>query len=524
MRQLVCFATSILLAGSSSAQVPYGAIPDWFSTEESYSGTGAAIDDINDDGFPDLAISNGNDIQQAPNLVYINSNGILPQAADWISANIAYSGHCELGDYDSDGFPELAVSNYISSGWNPGQIQIYDNIDGSLETQPSWNSSESVYTFRLAWGDIDSDGDLDLAVATGESYYAHFQQNLVYVSDGGFLPTAATWISDDSDACYDIKWVDIDLDSDLDLAVCESGGPAKIYFNYGDHLATTPEWSTSGSDNYNSMDFADLNGDGFQEMALAANIQNSGSGKFKLYANDNGILETDPYWVSASIGYGSAVAFTDIDNDGDFDLVGGRWWGLVYVYLNNDGQFSQTPDWSSSGSYSSVIEKIVFGDFNAGAERSYRETFQSPGRLVYLHRRQLSGIDSVFVDGILLDNGEYCFSLCDGWLSFGVTPSETVDAFYRDSVSKDMAVSNWDRETYVYFNALPGFVPGDCNDSGDVNGLDVVYLVNYLKGGPAPIPRLSADVDGNCVIDAVDVVRLLDYLEGGPEPVVGDCD
>jgi hypothetical protein len=87
-----------------------------------------------------------------------------------------------------------------------------------------------------------------------------------------------------------------------------------------------------------------------------------------------------------------------------------------------------------------------------------------------------------------------------------------------------MAVSNWDRETYIFYNANPGFVPGDANDSGGVDGLDLVFLVNYLKGGEAPVPLLAADVDGNCNVDAEDVIYFLDYFKGGSAPLAGDCD
>jgi hypothetical protein len=78
-----------------------------------------------------------------------------------------------------------------------------------------------------------------------------------------------------------------------------------------------------------------------------------------------------------------------------------------------------------------------------------------------------------------------------------------------------MAVSNWDRETYIYYNMNPGFIPGDVNASGDVDGLDLVFLVNYLKGGQVPEPLLAADVNGNCIVDAADVVYFLDYFRGG---------
>lgn len=525
MMKIVNWLVILIAAGQISAQVPYNTIPDWLSEEDNYYGTGAAIDDINGDRFPDLAVSNGNDMRLSPNFAYINSNGFLPDMAGWISQNIAFSGHCELADYDSDGFPELAVSNYIASGWNPGQAQIYGNSDGQLTDLPDWISADLIYTFRLAWGDADSDGDLDLAVATGEPYNSYFEQNLVFYNDNGVLDDEPGWFSDDSDACLDIRWVDIDRDGDLDLALCESIGPLKIYYNFGNSISTTPGWVSYEDDNHNSMDFADINGDGFPELATATNTQTGGSGYFKMFMNNDGVLETEPFWNSATAGYGSEAAFTDIDSDGDFDLVCGRWWGLVYVFLNADGQFGVYPDWNSAGSYSSVIENIVFGDFNRGAERRYKESFQTAGnRLFQLSSRQIAGVDSVLIDGSPLELTSYCANLWDGWISIGIDPVQTVDVYYRYSVSKDMAVSNWDGETYIFHNNDPGFLPGDVNDSGTVNGEDVVYLVNYIKGGPELLTRFAADVDGSCEVDDLDVSYLVEYLKGGAAPTVGDCD
>ncbi len=70
----------------------------------------------------------------------------------------------------------------------------------------------------------------------------------------------------------------------------------------------------------------------------------------------------------------------------------------------------------------------------------------------------------------------------------------------------------------------PPFVPGDANASGDVNGLDVIYLVNYLKGGPPPPdPFLRGDANGSCTVNGLDVTYLVSYLKGGPPPFAGDC-
>ena len=67
------------------------------------------------------------------------------------------------------------------------------------------------------------------------------------------------------------------------------------------------------------------------------------------------------------------------------------------------------------------------------------------------------------------------------------------------------------------------FIPGDANGSGDVNGIDVVFLVNYLKGGPAPFPILSGDCNGDCHANGIDVVYLVNFLKGGSPPFGGDC-
>jgi len=70
------------------------------------------------------------------------------------------------------------------------------------------------------------------------------------------------------------------------------------------------------------------------------------------------------------------------------------------------------------------------------------------------------------------------------------------------------------------------YLPGDVNNNGNVNGLDVVYFVNYLRGqGPIPFPLQSADANGDCLANGLDVIYLVNYLKGiGSLPRLGDCD
>ncbi len=73
------------------------------------------------------------------------------------------------------------------------------------------------------------------------------------------------------------------------------------------------------------------------------------------------------------------------------------------------------------------------------------------------------------------------------------------------------------------------YVIGDANSSGTVNGLDVVYMVNFFKGGRSPevscyCPPQGAlfaacDINGNCSFNGVDVTYLLNYLKSIGRPL-----
>lgn len=68
------------------------------------------------------------------------------------------------------------------------------------------------------------------------------------------------------------------------------------------------------------------------------------------------------------------------------------------------------------------------------------------------------------------------------------------------------------------------YLAGDANGSGNVDAVDVTYLVNYCKGFNAlPDPIFAGDANGDCVTNAMDVVYLVAYFKGGPAPLLGDC-
>ncbi len=72
--------------------------------------------------------------------------------------------------------------------------------------------------------------------------------------------------------------------------------------------------------------------------------------------------------------------------------------------------------------------------------------------------------------------------------------------------------------------ALNVLAPGDANGNGSLNGVDVVYLVAYLKGIVSPPePLLAGDVNADCLVNGLDVIYLVNYFKGGTPPIRGEC-
>ena len=346
---------------------PYASSPDWRSEDPCYA-TGGTWADISGDGRPDWVTACGNDMQQGPLHVYeVDSEGQLPSAASWTSTHNAYHGHLASGDVDRDGWVDIVVSVFLGQERfeSPGTVQLYRNLGGVLEEEPSWESSETFFSFSLALGDVDNDGDLDLGVATGESYYNEPSPDRLFENSGGSFSDHAIWESVDEAHSFDTAFVDVDLDGWLDLAFARDGAPHSVYFNDGGVLDSHAGWTSPGDDaGGNTLDFGDMNHDGWPDLLISDNGQHGGRASSSVYCGPS----LERCWENEDFeeGYPSAAAFADPDGDGDLDIALGGWWETVRLYENDGETVETTPSFVSDEK--PVAEAISFHDIDGDAE------------------------------------------------------------------------------------------------------------------------------------------------------------
>jgi hypothetical protein len=445
---------------STSSDMVYSPTPDWESGSPAYS-TGAALTDINCDSWLDLVVSDGNDMDPGHLRVYLNDgNGHLPTTASWESSDVAYNGHLDVADVNGDGWPDVAVS-YLGNGGTTAPIaRVYMNNNGVLSSTADWTANIIGEGFGVDFGDMNNDGRPDLAVATGNPYTSLKYHTYVYQNVNGSYGSSPTWESSDQHINLGVLWVDADDDGWLDLAGIGSTHQTEIYRNLDGVLETTASWQTSdGGNTFGIMLTAgDVTGDGVRDLFATANTQLGGSdGWFKQYTGlSTGFFETTHSWEYYA-DYGSAVALADVNGDNALDLVTGAWWDHTNLFLNQGVGLPTAPSWSSADA--TVNEKIVFG--NVGPTKNERirtQVFPGDGvhRLFYLSRHAIEYIVQVKNDGVILTPSDYTYSRDLGWLTVSHAPTSSLEVTYAFSYSLDMVVTNWDPDigNYLYYNQL----------------------------------------------------------------------
>ncbi|MBU4445350.1 T9SS type A sorting domain-containing protein [bacterium] len=452
------------------SQTFYYSYPDWISEPLQHRSTGLGIADINQDGWDDIIIANGNDMERQNLCVYYNNgDGGFPTFPSWSSGDQDYHGHLSVGDINGDRLPDVAVSVFLGiDRFNePGYVKVYYNIGTKLESFPSFRSADSMFTFSCALGDADGDGDLDLAVACGQPFGSNPNKTYsrVYYNNGNTIDTLPAWRSEELMSAMDVEFADMDRNGYLDLIFANNFGPNYIHLaDDKGNICTSHSWASGDNDYYsNSIAIAHFTDDDYFDIVISSNHIHSGRGKFKIYEFDAApIGQSSPDWCSSQYNYGSAIHAEDIDHNGYTDLFTGCWWSNVQLFLGNTDGLPYVPDWQSE-TYS-VIEAYDLRDLDRDCIINISDTVMIITDSIHvfcLSHTNIEEINSISInDQIQFSDSEFCSVPGKSWISVKPVLKKGDSLFINYSISKcrDLIVSNWDENVgnYIfYYHQLP---------------------------------------------------------------------
>jgi hypothetical protein len=224
------------------------------TTSASASPLFVAVADLNSDGIPDLVVSNY--LSGTVSVLLGNGDGTFAPGVTY-PVNSAPRG-VAIGDFNNDGILDLAVSSLSS----PSISILLGNGDGTFQTQKLVTTPG--VSFYPAVGDLRRNGILDLVVPSAFSQHVYV---LLGNNDGTFQTAVSYAVPA---APESVSLGDIDNDGILDLVVPDTGadGLVSILIGNGDGTFATARNFTIGNGPVNAV-LADFNGDGLLDIGTS---------------------------------------------------------------------------------------------------------------------------------------------------------------------------------------------------------------------------------------------------------------
>ena len=395
------------------------------------NGSGIGLIDYDNDGWLDIFLVNGSNFnaldgrQEPPRaaLFHNNHDGTFTDVAAKAGVtNDRWGFGVAIADYDNDGWPDIFVTNL-------GKNRLYHNNHDGTFTDVAEKAGVTLgnWSAGATWGDYDGDGRLDLFV-TG---YVHFDRdNLPYEKtkavgysycefrgepvmcgpkniegepdhlfhnngDGTFTDVSArAGVSDETNRYYGFTpvFVDVNNDGKADLVVTDDSTLSYLYINRGDGTFEESSYASGFGLNQDGHEVAamgiavgDYLNNGLIDFAISdfsdepkLLFRNDGNGNFAEVSMRSGIGKTSLPFLAWGAG------FIDYDNDGWLDLmfINGHIypaadrldWGTSYnqrplLFRNmRDGQFEAVPPAKGTGLAQVISGRgAAFGDlFNDG--------------------------------------------------------------------------------------------------------------------------------------------------------------
>ena len=336
-------------------------------------GMGVAVGDYDNDGFPDIYVTNfGKNI-----LYHNNGDGTFTDVS--AKAGVAAGGWSVSAgflDYDNDGKLDLFVTRYLD--WSveksktcgserptycpPGEFAPITNIlyrnrgDGTFEdvSVASGIAAKKGHGLGVAFADYDGDGFTDIFVANDvtEQFLFHNNGNGTFTECG--LDAGAAFTSDGKMLSgMGVVFQDYDNDGLPDLLITQlPPQPYVVYHNEGRGSFSAQELETgfgtlSGKSSGWGVGLEDFDNDGWKDAFIVQghvfdNVETYDSSlRYRepplLALNDQGKFKKADAGSNVPVP-GRGAAFGDVNNDGWMDVVATGLGERPLLYLNRRGK------------------------------------------------------------------------------------------------------------------------------------------------------------------------------------------
>ena len=308
-------------------------------------GASIAFSDVDGDGDSDLLITGRNNSFERIAKLYTNDGMgnypvVLPPPFEDVGASsIAFS------DVDGDGDSDVLITGVTNSG---RISKLYTNDGASIFTEVMGTPFEAVASGCIAFSDVDGDGDSDVLI-TGRTNSGRISK--LYTNDGMGSFTEVTGTPFPGVSVSYVAFSDVDGDGDNDVLITGASNPGpeivKLYTNDGMGNFTEVTDTPFNNIKVRRFAFSDVDGDGDSDVLITGAIS-PGVNIAKLYTNDGTGNYTEATGTPFAGVYYSSIAFSDVDGDGDSDV-------LITGAISPDTYIAKLYTNDGTGSYTEVM-------------------------------------------------------------------------------------------------------------------------------------------------------------------------
>ena len=293
--------------------------------------------------------------EDMPGELFLHLQGEKHQVTNYLE----YSVPGSVVDMNGDGHLDVVCG---SNGYSKREVYWFENdgSGGGWERHDVSGSGEVVFPRSVCAEDVDGDGDMDVICGDDDKIVLWIN------TDGTGLNWETNIILDNMDRSPTLLIpTDVDGDSDPDVIVRRAGPDSMIL--WFENPMPDPSAADGWTQHFVGMKAAaglcigDVNGDGDTDIVTAS----AGSAKqLSWWEDENGTGDNwTEHTILNNINNGKAVHASDMDGDGDLDVIAAGSYDL-YWFENNDGLGTSWTNHQLPGAFTgcnTLISADVFG-------------------------------------------------------------------------------------------------------------------------------------------------------------------